>query len=197
MTTDHRRRRVAELRDEGLSVRAIAKALKVGVGTVHRDLKAGVPAPLPGLQTSSGRPVAGATAGNTRSLKSGAESPRLISPRAEELLPTVFEANPHLDDVRDRAAVLRYAVLLARIERAYGWLIEQDDDVFADRRAGEFHPIFGRLERWERSADRCEANLAISPGPRAKLGLDRVRGEGLAAYLREHYPAKEGKDDER
>ena len=47
-----------------------------------------------------------------------------------EIAPIVFSANPHLDPERDRAAVSRYAVLLARIERVYDWLSAQTDAVF-------------------------------------------------------------------
>jgi hypothetical protein len=136
-------------------------------------------------------PPAPAERGNLRAAKHGALSEALVSPRAEELVPEVFEANPHLDGLRDHAAVVRYAVLLARIERVYAWLAAQKDEVFADARKGRTHRVFDRLERWERAAASAEDALAIAPGPRAKLGLDRARGEELLEHLRKHYGEEE------
>ncbi len=117
----------------------------------------------------------------------GARSPALVEPRARELAPEVLEANAHLDAARDGAAVFRYAVTLARVERVYRWLSEQDDAVFVDEEAGKPHGVFERLEKWETQADRAEERLAIAPLTRAKLGLQRVRGEALVEHLRRVY----------
>jgi hypothetical protein len=46
-----RQQRVQQLRGEGLSTRAIAKVVGVGLGTVHRDLEAGVPHGTPATAT--------------------------------------------------------------------------------------------------------------------------------------------------
>lgn len=47
LTAEFRRERVAELRAKGMSVREIAETMGVGVGTVHRDMTAGVPVGTP------------------------------------------------------------------------------------------------------------------------------------------------------
>ena len=81
---------------------------------------------------------------------------------------------------RDGAAVFRYCVTLARIERVYRWLAEQDDEVFTDLSAGEVHAVYQRLEQWEASAERAEDKLAIAPLTRARLGLDLQKAEANA-----------------
>lgn len=121
----------------------------------------------------------------------GARSDRLVEPRAAELTRPVFEANPHLDPARNGPAVWRYAVVLARVERVYCWLEEQDDPVFEDSDAGKVHGVYERLERWERAASAAEAELAIAPLTRARLGLDHARGRALLDNLEEL--AREGR----
>jgi hypothetical protein len=124
--------------------------------------------------------------GNKVRLRHGARDPALVEPRARELVPSILEANPHLDAGRDGAAVYRYAVALARIERVYRWLSEQPDPVFADERAGAVHAVYERLERWERQAERAEQQLAIGPLVRTKLGLTRLAAyDVLAEVMRE------------
>jgi hypothetical protein len=112
--------------------------------------------------------------GNTAAMTHGARSERLVEPRARELVPLILKANPQLDAVRDGAAVFRYAVTLARVERVYAWLAERDDAVFTDAEAGEVHGVYLRLETWERQADKAEERLAIAPLTRARLGLDLI-----------------------
>lgn len=53
-----RREIVSTLRQEGMSTRAIAAATGVGVGTVHRDLAAGVPSGTPEVRGTDGKTYA-------------------------------------------------------------------------------------------------------------------------------------------
>jgi hypothetical protein len=117
--------------------------------------------------------------GNTAAARHGARSDALVEPRARELAPVIFAANTHLDEMRDGAAVFRYCVALARIERVYAWLAEQDDAVFADAKDGTVHGVYERLERWERQCDTAEERLAIAPLTRARLGLDKLRAAAI------------------
>jgi hypothetical protein len=121
--------------------------------------------------------------GNKAAVKHGATSPELVQERARELMPEIFAANGQLDQVRDGPAVLRYAVVLARIERVYAWLSEQDDAVFAEVGAGTTHGVYQRLERWERQASESEDKLAIAPLTRAKLGIDHLRAAATAEEI--------------
>ena len=114
--------------------------------------------------------------GNDAAVKHGARSPALVEPRARELAPQILDANPHLDPMRDGAAVFRYSVALARIERVYAWLAEREDAVFDDTESGTTHGVYERLERWEKQADAAEERLALAPLTRARLGLDQLRG---------------------
>ena len=90
------------------------------------------------------------------------------------MAPGIYHANPHLDELRDGPAVMRYVITLARIERVYAWLTERQDQVFSDVDAGEVHGVYLRLETWERQADKAEERLAIAPLTRARLGLDLI-----------------------
>ncbi|MFY9488861.1 MAG: hypothetical protein WAP35_09240 [Solirubrobacterales bacterium] len=132
------------------------------------------------LFNADGSPKAGADPGNFRSVRHGAQSERLIAPRAAEILEIVFESNPHLHRERDQASVLRYAQTLARIERVYEWLDAQPDPVFVGR--GAAHPAYGRLDRWETTAERSELTLGISPLARQKLGLPVDPNAGHEAH---------------
>jgi hypothetical protein len=98
-----------------------------------------------------------------------ARSDRHVAERAAELVEQVVGANRHLEPVRDRAGVLRYCTILARIEQVYTWLDEQPHAVFEDARRGKTHPVYERLEKWEAAADRAEGRLAISPRARLEL----------------------------
>jgi hypothetical protein len=184
-----RRARVRRLHADGKSGRQIADLLDVGLATVQRDLRA-----LAQLQMLSeperdergrfvrGGPMAGAEPGNFRSLRHGAKSKRLVEPRARELVPGIFAANPHLDQARHGPAVFRYAVNLARIERVYAWLAEQEDEVFLDLHSGEPHGVYRELAQWENGASRAEEQLAIAPLTRARLGLDLQRAQHTAEH---------------
>jgi hypothetical protein len=130
--------------------------------------------------------------GNTAAMTHGARSDRLVEPRARELTAPVFDANPHLEAARDGAAVLRYCMTLARIERVYRWLEGQVDHVFVDQDAGRAHGVYERLERWERAAGTEEDRLGISPLARTRLGLDRARGQALVEHLERTYGEGKG-----
>ncbi len=132
--------------------------------------------------------------GNKAAVKHGALSPELVEPRARELRPLVFDVNPHLALERDGAAVYRYCVTLARIERVYAWLGEQLDPVFDDAGQGNTHGVYERLERWERQADGAEERLAIAPLTRAKLGLDQLRAVATAEETEASRAARERLD---
>ncbi len=129
-------------------------------------------------------------AGNALAVTHGAHSERLIAPLADRLVPDVLDANPHLDAVRDGAAIVRYARLVARIEHVWAWLDEQADPVFADRDAGTTYPVFGRLERWERQAMMTERALAIAPLTRAHLGLAYAAAADLSTAMSERDPER-------
>jgi hypothetical protein len=122
--------------------------------------------------------------GNTAALRHGAESARLVEPRARELAPQILAAHPHLDQQKDGPAIFRLAMTYARIERVYRWLAEQDDAVFDDVDAGTTHSVLERCSRWERQASADEDRLAIAPLTRVKLGLDKLKGaQGLAEFI--------------
>lgn len=127
---------------------------------------------------------------NKMALKHGAYSPALVTERADELVPEILGVNPQLDAGRDGAALLRYAVNLARIERVYSWLAEQDDAVFEDATAGKAHGIYDWLGRWERAASDSEDRLAIAPLTRAKLGIDQLRAAATVEEIEESRKAK-------
>jgi hypothetical protein len=135
--------------------------------------------------------------GNEAALRHGAHSLKLVEPRARELAPAILEANAHLDSLRDGHAVMRLAVALARIERVWAWLAEQDDAVFSDTEAGEVHGVHERLSRWERQAAADEDRLGISPVTRAKLGLDLLRGQVLTEEQKRQQAEARKRLDER
>jgi hypothetical protein len=116
-------------------------------------------------------PPTPAPLGNTRSVRHGAYSERIVGPRAAEIVEATFAANPHLDRDRDTPTVCRYAQLRARHERLSEWLNSQPDSVFENVATGSFHRVYERCERWERMLDAQEAHLCIAPLTRARLGL--------------------------
>ena len=134
--------------------------------------------------------------GNTVTTTHGARSrnPAVFEARAQELCPFIFEANPHLDELRDGAAVARYAVTLARCERVWAWLAEREDGVFSDTDAGAIHAVYQRLGEWERRCDSLEAQLCIAPLTRAKLGLDSLRAKAIADEALESFISEQADD---
>jgi len=174
---EQRRRFFAAL-DEGLSLREAARRAGISSSTGHAWREQERPS-MPEHLT----PWPPAEPGNTRAMTHGLDSDRVtrgvIEPRAVEIAPGIIAANPHLDTERDGLAVGRYAMVLARLERAYEWLANQPDDLFANAKTGEVHGLYGRLAKWEAQASRDEERLAISPRERTRLKLDQVRGRLL------------------
>jgi hypothetical protein len=130
------------------------------------------------------RPASGIPAKGPRPpfpTKHGARSEKLVMPRARELAPAILDDNPQLDAKRDGAAITRYAVVLARIERVYMWLAEQDDAVFESMEDGSVHRVYDQLRQWEKQADAAEDRLAIAPLTRARLGLDLQKAQANEA----------------
>jgi hypothetical protein len=121
--------------------------------------------------------------GNDRALTHGGYGD--VSDRVRELVTATLDTNPHLDALRNGAAITRYATVLARCERVYKWLGEQPDDVFADVEHGITHPVLDRLRRWEGQADGHERALAIAPLTRAKLGLTQALAWAASGMCRQ------------
>jgi hypothetical protein len=151
--------------------------------------------PNPGRTVANVQPPpAAAEPGNLRRLTHGARSDRLVEPRAADLAGQVLDAHPHLDARRDGPAVLRYARLLARIERVEAWLEAQPDPDFRDPAEGEVHAVLARLDKWTGSAALAEARLGLDPMARARLGLAEAQRQALdpstaiAAAAREDDP---------
>ena len=149
-----------------------------------------------GDRPASGIPASGTPAHGTREFlpTHGARSEKLVMPRAREIVPDVFDANPQLDPQRDGPAIFRYAVVLARIERVYTWLSEQDDAVFMNMDAGRVHGVYDMLTRWETQAENAENRLAIAPLTRARLGLDLQRAQANAEEAEAARAARERLD---
>lgn len=117
-----------------------------------------------------------AASGNDLAVKHGSYSMALVEPRAREIGTVIFSLHEHLDPQRDADAVARLAMCLSRLERAYWYLSEQDDPIFADRSKGKLHPVYEGIERWEREARQADAALGLSPLARVRLGLDLLEG---------------------
>jgi hypothetical protein len=113
----------------------------------------------------------------------GAFSPRVINPRANEIVAGVLTAHPHLDPAKDGASLARYGLLLARLARSYEWLAAQPDDLFSDPEAGTVHAVLERIERWERQAADAEHRLAVDPFTRSRLGLVQMQAFDLAQAM--------------
>lgn len=185
-SANHRRRRAHELRSEGLALREIGQRLGVGKTTVSRWLAQPCSAlhPVPNIQTPDGQPVAGAQAGNERSLKHGATSEQRIAPLREKHSDALRRDFDWLDD--RRLALL--ADRLARIESGSAWLAGQGGVVRGD--AGEVFPVVDRIEKWSSTAERVLAEL---------WSEDRHRGSAspdVTAYLAA-LPAEEPASEEK
>lgn len=178
-----RRARVHALREQGLTLPAIAAAVGRSRSTVAADLAAERPevCPVPGIQDEHGHPVAPAQPGNTLAAKSGVYSERLLRPRAEELRAELQELVP-VSTAADGPAIELLAWNLARIERANAYLAEVG---ILDGR-GEPRPVLKVLSTWERTAARLFDQLGLTPPARAKLGVDvqRLRrGEAARRHI--------------
>jgi hypothetical protein len=120
--------------------------------------------------------------GNTAALTHGATSNALVNPRAEELIPALYETFTHLDPVKDSLAVKRLAKVVVRLELADAWLNQQDDPIFADPRRGKPHRVLERVERWERQATGLEQHLSMSP--QARIQIERLLLKSGASGLK-------------
>src|SRR5450759_3675356 len=123
--------------------------------------------------------------GNSRALRHGGYSERIIGPRAAEIVEETFAAHVHLDRGRYAPTVCRYATLRARHERLDEWLTSKSDSVFDDVDEGTFHRVYERWERWGRMLDAQEAHLAIAVLTRARLGLVTAQVFDLAKHWQE------------
>jgi hypothetical protein len=183
-----RRRRARRLREQGESIREIARQLGVSAGTVFADLRADdEPKAIANIQTPDGQPIAGAEADNRRALKGGWHSARVLAPRAEELRDEIASLVPAIGP-SDEPAVKLLAWQLARCERANAWLDEHG--LLTD--SGAPQPVLRVLSTWENSAARLLDQLGMSPTSRARLGLDLSRAGALAE---ERMRAVEGAGD--
>jgi hypothetical protein len=119
--------------------------------------------------------------------KHGAFSPATISPRASQIASAIADCVPARTD-GDDLVIGVLAGVVARIERVYGWLDEQEHGIFTDAH-GTPQPILKMLSVWENSAQRLCDRLGLTPLSRAQLGLDLVRtkGEALRAHVQENY----------
>jgi hypothetical protein len=176
-----RRAKARRLREDGASVRAVARKLGVSTSTAHADLRAedDPPRAIANLQRQridgSLEPVAGAEPGNRRAQKGGWTSVRVLAPRAEELRNEITELVP-VHGPADEPAVRLLSWQLARIERANAWL---DEHGLLDAE-GSPQPVLKVLSTWENSAARLMDQLGLSPTSRAWLGVDLSRGAVLA-----------------
>jgi hypothetical protein len=113
----------------------------------------------------------------------GATSTRRVNERAEEIVVRLRRVAPIASD-SDEAALLLAARMLARVELVYGWL---DEVGLLDER-GEPRPALNRLAEWEVSAAKLLDRLGMTPGARARLGLQLARtGRALSATDAERF----------
>jgi len=124
--------------------------------------------------------------GNTRTLKHGAWSERYLSPLVEEKeteLLSLLEEASYIANV-DRIIVRNLARTLARLER-FDWYLDQEGDVVITGNKTKLNPVisayFTALESCRRH---CEA-LGLTPGARAKLGVDLMRYKDVAERMAE------------
>jgi hypothetical protein len=167
-----RRKRVLALREEGLTIGAIAQKVGVARATVHSDIVTGLEpkAPVPGIQTPEGKPVAGAEPGNSRAVTHGARSELQLAPVRERHVAELHRQYPKLDGRR----LVLLADRLARIEVATAWLDQRDGVV--RNKDGEVFAVVGEVERWSSRAEKVIAEVE------AEHRRDR-RFDHLGGYL--------------
>jgi DNA-binding transcriptional MerR regulator len=171
-TLKRRRSRTRRLRDEGLSIRAIAKQLRVSPSTVHDDLSREEPpaVPVPNIQTADGQPVAGAGPGNLRAMIHGAHSEKRVAPLREKHVAALANDYPRLDDRRRTLLADR----LARIEAASAWLDDQESLVRDEN--GEVYSVVKAVETWSTRAEQLLAEIEAEH-------KQARRFDGLGGYL--------------
>lgn len=123
---------------------------------------------------------------HTRSVKHGAFSERYLSPlveQKEEELMSLLEEATYITSV-DKVVVRNLARALARLER-FDWYLDQAGDIVTDKGKTKLNPVisayFTALETCRRH---CEA-LGLTPGARAKLGVDIAKYQDIAERLAE------------
>lgn len=165
---ERRRARSRRLRNEGFSVREIAKRLGISASTAHNDLSQGVAAkPISNIQRPDGGPVAGAEPGNERALKHGVNSERHISPLRKKHAVSLRRSYPALDERR----LSMLADRMARIEAASAWLDDRGGIIRDDE--GEVFAVVRELERWISRAEQVLAEIeAESKRSQHLAGLD-------------------------
>lgn len=153
--TRRRRKRVLALRDEGMSIAAIAAKVGASKSTVHGDIVNGLEPkpPVANIQTAEGKPVAGAEPGNTRAMTHGARSELRLVPVRERHVAELHRQYPKLDGRR----LVLLADRLARIEVASAWLDRQDGVV--RNKDGEVFAVVGEVERWSSRAEKVLAEV--------------------------------------
>ena len=131
-------------------------------------------------------PPAPAEEGNTRTLKHGAYSERYLSPlvqQKEQELMTLLEGVVYIGNV-DRLIVRNLARCLARLERFDSYL-DQLGDVVSDGKKTKLNPVIAAYFTAIESARRhCEA-LGLTPGARARLGVDLAKYKDIAERMAE------------
>jgi hypothetical protein len=150
-----RRAKARRLREDGASVRAVARKLGVSTSTAHADLRADDDGaelePVRNLQDQDGRPVAGATGGNERSLSHGAYSERHVAPIREEHNRELTTRYPWVTERRRQLQAQR----LAQIDLGARWIehrgVVRDDE-------GRVFDIATKVSEWSRAAERWFAD---------------------------------------
>ena len=130
-------------------------------------------------------------------LKHGAYSTVAISPRAAELADLIRETAP-LYEPCDEPALRSLAIILARVERAESAL-QKADAVLDSEDAGPlaaYDETFSRLQadlrRWLVAAEKYFAAFGLTPGSRARLGVDVARAHRLTVVELHERAAIEG-----
>jgi hypothetical protein len=107
-------------------------------------------------------------AGNRAALKHAAWSPRVIDPRARELVDSVAPGASWWTDV-DWPAVWAWARCEARCELLHEWLAERGGDLDDE---DNVRPAADLLARLTKQADGLRSKLGLDPLSRARLGRD-------------------------
>lgn len=125
--------------------------------------------------------------GNALALTHGSYSAVQLTPRARELAETVRSVAPVVSQA-DEFIIASFGLILARIERASEALEGAEPD--------ELLRLNADLRAWTGMALKYADSLGLTPGSRARLGLDLVRTEKerltvtrLAALAREEEAA--------
>lgn len=135
--------------------------------------------------------------GNTLAVTHGANSPRAVEARAQQLVADVAALDPVWLAAVDAAAVQAWAWAEARCQLYRGWLAGRD----LVQEDGEPWPAEIALQRWERRAADARSALGFDPLSRSRLTKDTAiaraaAASGLAAVEQAGRRAVAGTDDE-